>query len=66
MSLLQLQTALVALLPKDGEPRTAQWLAEQTRTTVDDVVHALLTQTLDNRVEYDQFNVLFFIEREAQ
>lgn len=65
MSLLQLQTALVALLPKDGEPRTARWLAEQTSTTVDDVVHALLTQTLDSRVEYDQFNVLFFIEREA-
>ena len=64
MTLEQLGVVLVALLPKDGRPRTVAWLADMAAVTHDQVTGALTGEWVDARVRYDQAESAFSFQRE--
>lgn len=65
MTLEQLGVILVALLPKDGTPRTVQWLADTAFVSRTQVNDALLQAWNDKRVQYDLPSDSYVFRREA-
>lgn len=61
----QLGVILVALLPKEGTPRTTQWLADTAYVSRSDVNDALLEAWDDKRVQYDLPSDSYVFRREA-
>lgn len=59
----QLQTALLALLPKTGERRSAAGMAQMAGVTEQEVVEALQAQTIDHRVQHDPVEGVFWLRK---
>lgn len=61
----QLQTTLLALLPKTGERRSAVGMAQVAGVTEQEVVEALQAQTTDHRVQHDPVEGVFWLRKGA-
>lgn len=65
MTMDQLGVIMMALLPKDGTPRTVQWLADTAYVTREEVNAALKAPSNYRLVQYDLPSDSYVSRREA-